>query len=190
MHLTLHPPANHALTDEQFYELCAANRDLRLERTANGEIIVMSPTGGETGRRNTRILFQLEAWNRRAKLGVAFDSSTGFHLPNGADRSPDAAWIPLAQWEALSDTERERFLPLCPTFVVELRSPTDRLEVLQAKMSEYIDNGTQLGWLVDPTLQQVAIYQPGAAVVKLDNPAVVSADPVLPGFELELDDIF
>ncbi|OAB62328.1 hypothetical protein AY599_14435 [Leptolyngbya valderiana BDU 20041] len=188
--LTLHPPERYALSDEQFYELCAANRDLRLERNANGEIVIMPPTGGETGRRNTSIIFQLELWNRQTGLGVVFESSTGFRLPNGANRSPDAAWIPRVTWEGLSEGEREGFLPLCPAFVVELRSRTDRREVLQAKLVEYIENGAQLGWLVDPMLRQVAVYVPGAAVAVLENPATVSADPVLPGFVLALDEIF
>lgn len=188
--LTLYPPEQYALSDEQFYELCAANRDLRLERNANGEIVIMPPTGGETGRRNTKLIFQLELWNRQTGLGVVFESSTGFHLPNGANRSPDAAWIPRATCEGLSEGEREGFLPLCPAFVVELRSRTDRREVLQAKLVEYIENGAQLGWLVDPMLRQVAVYVPGAAVVVLENPATVSAEPVLPGFVLALDEIF
>lgn len=188
--LTLHPPETHALTDDQFYELCAANRELCLERNANGEIVIMPPTGGKTGRRNTSIVFQIELWNRQSRLGVTFDSSTGFRLPNGANRAPDAAWIPLARWNALSETEQEGFLPLCPTFVVELRSHSDRLENLQAKMVEYLQNGAQLGWLIDPLLQQVEVYVPGADVTVLERPAQVSADPVLPNFVLALDEIF
>lgn len=187
--LTLSPPAINDLSDDQFYELCVANRDLRIERNSNGEIIIMPPTGGETGRRNNSISGQLWYWNHRVKLGVTFDSSTGFRLPNGAARSPDAAWIPQEQWNALTQKERAKLLPLCPAFVVELRSPTDRLEALQAKLAEYIENGSQLGWLIDPVLGRVEVYLPDRAVNILLNPAVVSGDPVLPGFELELAEI-
>ena len=188
--LTLHPPANHELSDEWFFDFCTANRDLHIERTANGEIIVMSPTGGDTGYQNSKLSFQLELWNRRMKLGVTFDSSTGFRLPNGANRSPDASWIPQEWWHSLSPAERKRFLPLSPLFAIELRSSTDTLKTLRAKMEEYLDNGTELGWLIDPFEQYVEVYRPGVEVVVLREIKVVSADPVLPGFELELDDIF
>ncbi|MGD1903278.1 MAG: Uma2 family endonuclease [Geitlerinemataceae cyanobacterium] len=188
--VTLLPPPNHELSDDWFFDFCVANRNLRIERNANGEIVIMPPTGGDTGRRNTSITGQLWAWNRRMKLGVAFDSSTGFHLPNGADRAPDAAWIPNAWWERFSPDERARFLSLSPLFAIELRSRTDRLDELRAKMREYLDNGTELGWLLDPKTRTVEIYRPGAEAEVLDNPTTVSADPVLPEFALELSDIF
>jgi Uma2 family endonuclease len=188
--LTLCPPDNPPLSDAQFYALCAANRDLQIERNANGDIVIMAPTGGETSRRNSSISGQLWAWNRRTQLGIVFDSSGGFRLPNGANRAPDAAWIPNAWWERLSPADRDRFLPLSPLFAIELRSRTDQLNILRQKMQEYIDNGTELGWLIDPADRCVEIYRPATPVETLHDPAIVSADPVLPGFGLELDDIF
>ncbi len=188
--LTLHPPANHELSDDWFFDFCAANRDLHIERTANGEILIMAPTGGETGYRNSKLSFQLELWNRRTKLGVTFDSSTGFRLPNGANRSPDAAWIPNEWWERLSREERQRFLPLSPLFAIELRSATDTSSTLRAKMQEYIDNGTELGWLIDPFERTVEVYRPDAKVTVWQGVQTISAAPILPDFELELADIF
>jgi Uma2 family endonuclease len=188
--LTLLPPVDHALSDDQFYSLCAANRDLHIERNSNGEIVIMAPTGGETSRRNSGITFQLESWNRRTKLGVVFDSSGGFRLPNGANRAPDAAWIPKAWWDSLRPEERDRFLPLSPLFVIELRSRTDRLETLRDKMQEYIDNGTELGWLIDPSERCIEIYRPQASAEIRRNPSTLSANPTLPEFALNLDDIF
>lgn len=188
--LTLHPPANHELSDDWFFDFCTANRDLHIERTANGEILIMAPTGGETGYRNSKLSFQLELWNRRTKLGVTFDSSTGFRLPNGANRSPDAAWIPNEWWERLSREERQRFLPLSPLFAIELRSATDTPSTLRAKMQEYIDNGTELGWLIDPFERTVEVYRPDAEVTVWQGIQRISAAPILPDFELELDDIF
>ena len=138
------------LDDDQFYQLCQANRDVKFERNTKGELIVMPPTGGETGNRNIELAFQLQAWSRQNKLGIAFDSSTGFKLPNGAYRSPDAAWVRLDRWEALTPEQRRRFPPLAPDFVIELRSLTDDLKPLQEKMQEYRDNGVRLGWLIDP----------------------------------------
>lgn len=139
------------LTDEQFFQLCQANRDLRFERTATGELIIMPPTGGETGNRNAGLTAQLWIWNEQNKLGIAFDSSTGFKLPNGADRSPDASWLRLERWNALTQEQQTKFIPLCPDFVVELLSPSDSLKVAQEKMREYIDNGVRLGWLISCT---------------------------------------
>jgi Uma2 family endonuclease len=188
--LTLHPPANYEFSDEWFFDFCAANRDLHIERTANGEILIMAPTGGETGYRNSKLSFQLELWNRRTKLGVTFDSSTGFRLPNGANRSPDAAWIPNEWWERLSGEERQRFLPLSPLFAIELRSATDTPSTLRAKMQEYIDNGTELGWLIDPFERTVEVYRPEAEVTVWQDVQTISAAPNLPDFELELADIF
>ena len=182
--LKLHPVID--LTDDEFFELCQVNRDLRLEKTAEGEIIVMPPAGGETGSRNSAITAALYVWSRRDGVGIAFDSSTGFKLPNGATRSPDAAWVQRTRLAPLTAKEKERFLPLCPDFVIELRSRTDPLSTLQAKMVEYIANGAQLGWLIDPVERQVHIYQPGIAPIILDQPATITGDPLLPGFVLEL----
>lgn len=178
------------LTDEQFAQLCQANRDLRLERTATGELIIMPPAGGKTGRRNLNLSYQLGAWNYRTNLGVAFDSSTGFRLPKGGDRSPDAAWVAKDRWEALSEEEQEGFVPLCPDFVVELRSKTDSLATLQAKMREYQENGARLGWLLDPQRQQAEVYRLGQPVEVLQNPETLSGEDVLPGFVLTLKPIF
>jgi Uma2 family endonuclease len=178
------------LTDERFFKLCQDNRDLRLEMTANGELIVMGPTNTETGRRNAGLNFQLYLWARQDGTGVCFDSSAGFTLPNGAKVSPDASWITRDRYEALSDEERERFAPLCPDFVIELRSKTDRLTRLQAKMVEYIENGARLGWLIDPAARKVYIYRPGEEAETLENPEAVAGDPVLPGFRLQLNEIW
>lgn len=145
------------LSIDAFYALCRANPEVKLERTSVGELIVMPPTGGETGRRNSELTFQLQAWNRQNELGVTFDSSTMFQLPNGAYRSPDAAWILWERWEALTPEQRETFPP-CPDFVVELRSPTDSLKAVQDKIQEYMDNGSRKVWLINPKGQQVEIY--------------------------------
>jgi Uma2 family endonuclease len=186
----LHLPACIQLTPDQLYELCQANRDLRIERTAQGALQIMPPTGGSTGDRNAELTMQLRIWAKRNGIGVAFDSSTGFMLPNGAMRSPDAAWILLSRWESLRREEQAGFTPLCPDFVVELRSPADNLSALQSKMQEYLDNGLSLGWLIDPEDKRVYVYRPQAEVECLDSPETVSADPVLPGFVLELRDIW
>jgi len=179
------------LTDEQFYELCQKNRDLRIERTARGDLIIMAPTGGETGNRNIDLAFQLQGWSRQNEsLGVAFDSSTGFKLPNGADVSPDASWVRRDRIDALTPEQKRRFLPLCPDFVVELRSPTDSLAKLRAKMEEYRENGTRLGWLIDPKNKQVEIHRTGQDAEVLQNPETLSASDVLPGFVLEVAPIF
>ncbi|MBD2041512.1 Uma2 family endonuclease [Microcoleus sp. FACHB-672] len=188
--ITLNFPSILALTDEQFYQLCQANADLRLERTNAGELIIMPPTGGETGHRNSRINQQLLNWSDTNNLGIAFDSSTGFKLPNGAERSPDASWVRRERWEALSAEQKRKFLPLSPDFVVELRSESDSLTKLQAKMQEYIDNGTRLGWLIDPQTQQVEIYRSGREVEILQNPNTLSGEDVVLGFELNLQPIF
>ncbi len=175
------------VTPEQFEALAVANRDLRLERTAQGELIVNPPTGGESGARNLSISTQLGNWyEENQELGEAFDSSTGFRLPNGSDRSPDASWVSRARWEALTPKQRKGFVPLCPDFVVELRSESDSLTKLQAKMQEYIDNGTRLGWLIDPLNRKVEIYRLGVAVEVLENPSDLSGEDVLPGFVLNL----
>ncbi len=177
------------LTDEQFFELCQHNRDYQFERTASGELIIMPPTGSETSKRNIDLSYQLRAWSRQNNLGVAFDSSGGFKLPNGADRSPDASWVKKERWDALTPEQKDSFAPLCPDFVVELRSKTDSLKKLQEKMQEYIDNGARLGWLIDRQNRRVEIYRPGQSVEILQNPATVSGEDVLPGFVLDLAEI-
>ena len=174
------------LTDEQFFQVCQNNRDLRFERTASGELLIMPPTGGETSKRNFEIVVQLGIWNRKYNLGVGFDSSTGFKLPNGANRSPDAAWVLQERWEALSQQQRQKFLPLCPDFVVELCSPSDSVKQTQAKMQEYIDNGARLGWLIDAKARRVEIYRINQNVEILEQPATLSGEDVLPGFILDL----
>ncbi len=188
--ITLNLDAIIHLTDEQFYQLCQTNRDVKFERTAAGELIVMPPTGGETGDRNAEITFQLRAWNKRTELGKTFDSSTGFKLPNGADRSPDAAWIRLERWEGLTPEQRRKFPPLAPDFVVELRSATDDLKPLQYKMQEYRDNGVLLGFLIDPQNQRVEIYRLGRDVEVLESPTSLSGENLLPGFVLDLSQIW
>ncbi|NEP51157.1 MAG: Uma2 family endonuclease [Moorea sp. SIO3C2] len=175
------------LTDEQFFQLCQDNDNLKFERNANGDLIIMSPTGGSTGNRNLEIGYQLQAWSRQNKLGIAFDSSTGFKLPNGADRSPDASWIPLARWNSLTPQQQEKFLPLCPDFVIELRSPSDSLTAIRKKMEEYRENGTRLGWLINRKERQVEIYRPSKDVDVLESPTSLSGEEVLPGFVLYLE---
>ncbi len=192
------------LTDEQFALICSTNRDLRLERTATGELVIMPPTGGETGRKNSDLNYQLEAWNRRYKLGLVFDSSTGFKLPNGATRSPDVAWIKKERWESLTLEQQKKFIPLCPDFVIELRSNSDNLSDLQKKtsdpasatdarererMQEYLANGLVLGWLIDPQNKQVEVYQSDCPIETISNPISLSGDDLLLGFTLELKDI-
>ncbi len=177
------------LTDEQFFQLCQNNRDLQFERTASGELLIMPPTGGETSNRNIELSYQLQSWSRQNNLGKAFDSSGGFKLPNGADRSPDASWVRRERWKALTPEQREKFLPLCPDFAVELRSPSDSLKKIQEKMQEYIDNGARLGWLIDRKNKRVEIYRPGRDVEIIENPATLSGEDVLPGFVLDLTPI-
>lgn len=186
--LNLHPMLE--LTDEQFNQICRVNPDLRLERTANGELLVMPPTGGETGGRNSSLTGQLWAWNRQNKLGRSFDSSSGFRLPNGAIRSPDAAWIRQERWDALTPEEKQSFVPLCPDFVVELRSHSNSREDLQAKMQEYLANGIRLGWLIDPKTKQVEIYRPDQVVEIQVAPLTLSGETVLSGFVLDLEEIW
>ncbi|MDR9405202.1 MAG: Uma2 family endonuclease [Halothece sp. Uz-M2-17] len=174
------------LTEEQFFQLCANNRDFRFERNAKGELIIMPPTGGETGNRNARITQQLLNWTDQDGTGIAFDSSTGFKLPNGANRSPDSAWLPLSRWETLTPQQRQKFIPLCPDFVIELRSPTDQLIDVQNKMQEYLENGTELGWLINPQDKKVEIYRQNQVVEVLDQPSFLSGENVLPNFNLDL----
>lgn len=183
-------PVLKRMTDDEFFELCAANRELRIEQTAEGDLIVMPPAGSETGRKNADLLIELGIWARQDGQGICFDSSTGFKLPNGAKRSPDVSWVRKERWEALTPQQRQRFAPLCPDFVVELRSETDRLDFLQEKMAEYLANGARLGWLIDPLEHRVYVYRPNRVVECLDHPATVTGDPELPGFALDLGPIW
>ncbi|MEO0409518.1 MAG: Uma2 family endonuclease [Cyanobacteria bacterium P01_A01_bin.135] len=182
----LRMPSTAPMTSDQFYDLCRANPDWKLERTAQGDLVIMAPTGGGTGARNASLLAQLWMWNDRGGLGVVFDSSTGFHLPNGADRSPDIAWVEQRRWDALTPQQQEKFPPLAPDFVVELMSPSDRLIDAQAKMQEYLESGVRLGWLFNRAEEQVEVYRQGAERVILARPKELSGEPVLLGFVLEL----
>lgn len=187
LHLRMRPVF--ALDDPQFLALCQLNKDLRIERTPDGCITAMAPTGGETGRRNASVTGQLWAWTQRAGHGVSMDSSAGYALPSGAIRSPDASWIAPARWNALSPEQRGGFLPLCPNFVVELRSPSDSLANLQRKMDEYMTAGAGLGWLIDPDEAQVFVYRQGFDTERLANPPNLRGDPLLRGFRLDLRDV-
>lgn len=186
----LRMPATATLTSDQFYDLCRANPDWKLERTVDGDLVVMAPTGGETGARNANLLIRLGIWNEQTQLGVVFDSSTGFHLPNGADRSPDLAWVRRERWDALTPQQREKFPPLAPDFVLELMSPSDSLAEAQAKMREYMDNGVQLGWLLNRSEALVEIYRLNQQIEVLQQPMQLSGDPVLPKFVLRLNDFW
>ena len=178
------------LTEEKFFQLCQKNRDLKFERSAQGDITIMAPEGSDTGMRSIEISADLVFWNRRKKLGVAFGSSTGFILPNGAMRSPDASWILKERWEALTPEQQSKFAPICPDFVVELMSQSDSLSVTQAKMQEYQDNGARLGWLINRKDRQVEIYRIGQCVEILQSPIALSGEIVLPEFVLELASIW
>lgn len=177
------------VTFEEFAAIAAVNRDLRLERNVEGKLIVNPPTGGESGRRNIKIGRYLDEWTDN-NSGVCFDSSSGFVLPNGATRSPDASWVSRDRWDALTQDEKDGFIPLSPDFVVELRSKTDSLSPFQDKMREYIENGTQLGWLIDPQNRRVEIYRRGRDIIVMHNPQQISDDKTLPGFTLDLRKIW
>jgi Uma2 family endonuclease len=185
--LTLDPVVQ--LTREQFYELCKVNHDIRLERSSTGDLILMPPTGWESGKRNADLTTNLNLWNRQAQLGIVFDSSTGFSLPNGADRSPDVAWVEKARIEALAP-DPANFLPLAPDFVIELRSATDKLATLQHKLAEYRDCGVRLGWLIDPQEKRVEIYRVDRPTEYLSQPEQLSGEEVLPGFMLVMAEIW
>ena len=178
------------ISDEQFYQLCIHNSDTKFERNADGEIIIMPPTGGETGKRNSDLIAQLAIWNRQTNLGEVFDSSTGYTLPNRANRSPDVSWIEKSRWDSLTPKQKEKFIPLAPDFALELMSPTDYLINTQAKMKEYLDNGVKLGWLINPEAKQVEVYRLGQDVELLDSPQAISGEDILPGFTLDLTNIF
>lgn len=183
--LTLNLDTVH-LTDEQFYQLCQDNRELKFERTASGELIIMSPVGGESGNRESELIADLVVWNRQTGLGFTFSSSTVFKLPNGGDRSPDAAWIQRQRWQALTSEQRRKFPPITPDFVIELRSATDEIEVLREKMQEYLNAGVRLGWLINPQQQQVEVYRLGQEVEVRNLPTELSGEDVLPGLSLSL----
>jgi Uma2 family endonuclease len=188
--LKLHLKPAVELTDDQFLQLCLLNRDLRLERTAEGDLIVMPPTGAETGNRNSELTRQLANWTRKDGRGAGFDSSTGFKLPNGADRSPDGAWVLRSRLAELTSDQKQKFLPLAPDFAIELKSPGDALSDVLAKMEEYRECGVLLGWLINPETRRVHVYRPGKEVEVLEDPVEVSGEPELPGFVLDLREIW
>jgi Uma2 family endonuclease len=188
--LTVNLPAVASMTQEQFYEFCLANHDLRIERTATGEVIIMPPAFSDTGNRNIKIAQQLANWSDQDGTGETFDSSSGFTLPNGATRSPDAAWIRLERWNTLTEQQKASFAPICPDFVIELRSASDRLTTLQDKLQEYMANGAGLGWLIDRKNRKVYIYRPNQEAESIDNPETVAGDPELPGFVLQMAKIW
>lgn len=184
---TLHPPHDYRFDDEFFFALCQANEMLRLERDANGNIIFMPPTGSETGRYNLELAIELGIWNRQKQLGITFDSSTGFMLPNSAVRSPDASWVAKERWDALTIDDRQGFAPICPDFVIEVRPKSDDLNNLKDKMKEYRDNGTRLGWLIDRAGQQVFIYRENGSIeIKQGDSVTLSGEDVLSEFSISL----
>jgi Uma2 family endonuclease len=188
MELKFHPVIS--INDDQLFEFCQLNRDCRIERKVTGEIIIMPPTGSETDQHNFDLIVQLGIWTKQDGTGVGFGSSGGFTLPSGAVRSPDAAWIKKTDWEAISLEKRQKFAPICPEFVIELRSASDSLKVLKNKMEEYIENGTLLGWLIDRVQRKVYIYRPNTVVEELENPTTLSGENILPGFMLDLNPIW
>lgn len=189
--LVLHfSPLMKKLSEDEFFEFCMLNKDLRIELTSAGDLIIMSPTGGKTGIRNFKLIVSFGVWSEKDGTGKGFDSSTVFSLPNGAKRSPDLAWVRNERWNRLSEKEQERFPPLCPDFVVELRSKSDSLRVLQEKMQEYIENGAQLGWLIDPFKKKVYVYRPQLAVEVFDKPLNISGEPLLRGFTLDTQSLW
>ena len=188
--LTVNLPPFAQMTSTQFYEFCQANQDLRIERTASGDVVIMPPTFSDTGNRNFNIAAQLGVWTEQDSTGIGFDSSVGFTLPNGATRSPDASWIKLERWDALTAEQKASFAPICPDFVIELRSASDSLVKLQEKMQEYMTNGTLLGWLIDRKSRTVHIYRPSSEPAALENAETISGEPELPGFVLRLAKIW
>lgn len=188
MVLKFHPVIT--MTDDQLFDFCQLNQDFRTERNTTGEIVIMSPTGSETDERKFDLIGQLWVWTKQDGTGVGFGSSGGFTLPSGAVRSPDAAWIKKTDWEAIPLEQRQKFAPICPEFVIELRSQSDSLKELKTKMNEYIKNGTRLGWLIDRVGCKVYIYRPDTAVEELDNPTTLSGEDILRGFVLDLSAIW
>jgi Uma2 family endonuclease len=188
--VVLHTRPALEMNEEQFFEFCQLNKDWRIERSAEGDLEVMVPTGFETSDRNLEINMQLRLWTKQDGSGIASDSSGGFILPNGAMRSPDASWIPRERLAGLTPEQKQRFLSLCPDFVIELRSPSDPLAPIEAKLREYVENGARLGWLIDPEERRVHVYRPNNRVEISDKPVSVSGDPILPGFVLDLRPIW
>ena len=188
--MTVNLPAIAPMTHEQFYEFCLANRDLRIERTASGDVVIMPPAFSDTGNRNFNLAVQLGSWADQDGTGFGFDSSAGFTLPNGATRSPDVSWIKLERWNGLTEEQKASFAPICPDFVIELRSSSDTLTSLQDKMQEYIANGVLLGWLIDRKNRTVYVYRPNQQPEILDNPEIVGGDPELPGFVMRMAKIW
>ncbi len=176
-----------SLTTEQFYQICLKNPELQLERNPQGKLIIISPVGGESGRKEANLIGDIIIWNRQSKLGYVFSSSTIFSLPNGGDRSPDVAWVSAEKWNNLTPAQKEGFPPICPEFVIELRSKTDRLKPLQEKMIEYLDSGLQLGWLINPHQQQVEIYRPKQVVEVVEIPTILLGENILPELEMSID---
>lgn len=188
--VVLHTRPALEMDEEQFFEFCQLNRDWRIERSAEGDLEVMVPTGYETSDRNAEITMQLRLWAKQDGCGIASDSNGGFILPNGAMRSPDAAWLRRERLTNFTPEQKQKFLPLCPDFVIELRSPSDPLAPIEAKMREYIENGARLGWLIDPEERKVHVYRQNDQVEIADKPDNMSGDPILPGFELNLKPIW
>jgi Uma2 family endonuclease len=188
--IVLRMPPKLQMTADEFFEFCQINRDLQIERNQLGEVLIMPPTGGTTGNRSGSIFAQLYNWTEADGTGICFDSSTGFKLSAG-DKSPDASWMKLERWNALSEEQQDKFVPICPDFVVELRSASDNLKPLQEKMAEYMrEPGVKLGWLIDRKNRRVYIYRPGLPEECLENPATISGDPILPGFVLNMSKIW
>ena len=181
---------NTGISQEQFFRLCCDNPGLRMELSAQKELIIMTLPGGRTSRRNAIITTKLTNWAEKDGTGLTFDCACLSILPNGANRGPDAAWVRRERWDALTAKQQDDGVPLCPDFVTELMSISDRLKVVQEKMEEYIANGARLGWLIDPYEKQVHVYRPDQPVERLENPAAITGDPVLPGFALNLLDIW
>jgi Uma2 family endonuclease len=188
--LLVHTAPGLEMDDHDLFRFCQANRDLRIERTAKGDLIIMPPTTGGTSRGNTKLTTAFENWAVRDGSGVVFDSSGGFILPNGAMRSPDVAWVKQDRLDALDDDPSDEFVPICPDFVLELRSSSDSMRALKAKMVEYLSNGARLGWLLDPLEKQVYVCRPGKEPKVLNDPKSISGDPILRGFQLELEPIW
>ena len=189
--IILQIPPSLKMNDEQFFEFCQINRDYRIERDKSGEISIMAPTGGTTGNRNGNIFGEVYIWSKQDGAGICFDSSTGFKLSTGADRSPDISWIRLDRWNGLLQEEQDKFAPICPDFVIELMSPSDSLKPLQEKMEEYMQEpGVRLGWLIDRKNRCVYVYRPGKDLERLDNPSTMSGEEVLPGFVLDMGKVW
>lgn len=188
LHLRLKPKLQ--LSDEELFELCLLNSDLRIERTAEGDLEIMPPVGGEGSCRNSELNFALVGWAKQDGRGLVFDSSGGFLLPDGAKCSPDAAWVLRSRLAELEPSAKKKFLPLCPDFVAELRSPSDSLTALRSNMQEYLDNGTRLGWLIDADRRRVYVYRPGGPAEELADPEAISGDPEMPGLVLDLQAIW